>query len=218
LFVYVDESGDLGFSEKSTKFFVVSYLILETPHVVEHRMKKLLKKLHKRGVYAKGQCELKHSNSNQHVRISVLEELCKCEMNIGYIVLEKEKVYDTLRGNPNILYNYFIVHTIMINIVPKLNSSDKLVLILDKSLSGHSKEAFNIYARSKASWVAKINEKEYPIELSSIKIKHLRSHDEPCLQAVDFLAGTCFQKYERGNETNFQLIESKIEYFNYYWE
>ena len=125
-------------------------------------------------------------------------------MQMGYIVLEKQKVYPELQGNPNRLYNYLIVHTIMTNIVPKLTSSDKLVIILDKSLSGSSKEAFNEYARNKASWVIRIEEREYPVELSNIEVLHLSSHNEPCLQAVDFLAGVCFHKYERNNESNFQ--------------
>lgn len=49
--VYVDESGDLGFSPKSTKFFIIAFLTCDSSFNIRKEMSRLLKKLHKKGLY-----------------------------------------------------------------------------------------------------------------------------------------------------------------------
>jgi len=188
MYVYIDESGDLGFSLKSTQFFVVAYLNLEHPFEMEIAMKRQLKRLHEKRKYARGYNELKYSKSR-----------------------------DMHACNPTILYNYVIVDKVMRAVLPSVDSNDKLNIIVDKSLPRSSREAFNIYARNKASWLLTMWEKEYPIELSAIEVRHENSQKEPCLQAADFLAGACFCKYERNNDCYYQLFENKVEYFKYLW-
>ena len=46
--VYVDEAGDLGFSQSSTKYFIIAYLIVEHPNRVGTEVKRLLKTLNKK--------------------------------------------------------------------------------------------------------------------------------------------------------------------------
>ena len=45
---------------------------------------------------------------------------------------------------------------------------------------------------------------------ATITIKHSTGQEEPCLQAVDFVCGAVFTKYERGDSSYYNLIESKI--------
>ena len=217
MYVYIDESGNLGFSLKSTQFFVVAYLTLEHPFEMGKAMKRQLKRLHKRRKYARGYNELKYSKSRDAVKQKVLRKICQCDVKIGFVVLEKAKVVPQLKENPTILYNYLIVDKVMRAVLPSVDSNDKLNIIVDKSLPRSSREAFNIYARNKASWLLTIWDKEYPIEMSAIEVRHENSQKEPCLQAADFLAGACFCKYERNNDCYYQLFENKVEYFKYLW-
>lgn len=215
--VYIDESGDLGFSPKSTSFFVVAYLILDYPITIQTTLKRLLKRLHKRRKYARGAHELKFSKSRDYVRRKVLSSVCKSDVEIGFVVLEKAKVKLELRKKRTILYSYVIVDRVMRDILPGLGSTDELNIIVDRSLPRSSREAFNDYTRNKASWLLTILDKAHPIELSNIAVRHENSQYDPCLQAADFVAGTGFQKYERNNDCYYQLIEDRIQYFNYLW-
>lgn len=216
--VYIDESGDLGFSSKSTSFFVVAYLILEHHPALEKIMKRLLKLLHNRREYARRCNELKFSKSRNAVKQKVLSRICLCDMKIGFIVLEKKKVRVHLRNSPKILYNYVIVDQVMRNILPSLKPNDKLNITIDKSLSSSSRKAFNSYTINKASWLVTVQKKEYSIKLPNIEVHHRNSQNEPCLQVADFLAGACFQKYEHNNDFFYKMVEDKVEYFKYLWK
>jgi chorismate mutase len=219
MYVYIDESGDLGFSLRSSRYFVVAYLILDNPFEVAKIMKRLLKKLHERKEYARGCNELKYSNSKDAVRRKVLEKICKGNVEIGFVVLEKAKVKPELKEKTTVLYNFVIVDAVMKNILPRLTSTDKLYIVVDKTLSRLSKDAFNKYAINKASWLMTVQWRQTEqIRLSNIEVRHENSQREPCLQAVDFLAGACFHKYEHNNDCYYRIIESKVEYFDYLWK
>jgi len=218
MYVYVDESGDLGFSQRSTRFFVVAYLCVEQPFELTKKMKRLLKKLHKKKMYARGYNELKFSNSKDTIRVKVLETIYKSEVDIGYIVLEKAKVKPELQNKRTTLYNFVVVDRIMKNIIPLINPMTELNIIIDKSLPRSSRLAFNNYAKNKASWLFKIRWGQInSIMLSNIKVQHVNSQKEPCLQATDFLAGACFHKYEYGNDFYYRIISGKVKYFDYLW-
>lgn len=217
MYAYIDESGDLGFSPKSTSFFVVAYLILEHPIDIQITLKRLLKRLHKRRKYARKAHELKFSKSSDYVRRKVLSSICKSDVEIGFIVLEKAKVKLELREKHTILYSFVIVDRVMRDVLPSLKSTDKLNIIVDRSLPRSSREAFNNYARNKASWLLTVWDEVYPIELSNIEVQHENSQNEPCLQAADFLAGSGFHKWEFNNNSYYDIIKDKVEYLDYLW-
>ena len=59
--MFVDESGDLGFTKKSTKFFVVAYVECASPQSVRIGINRTLKHLHQRKKYSLARNELKFS-------------------------------------------------------------------------------------------------------------------------------------------------------------
>jgi hypothetical protein len=148
--VYVDESGDLGFSGSATKFFVVAHLELSQPFTVGKCVRRLLKDLHIKHEYAAKCNELKFSKSTSKVRARVLEQVCERDFGVGFIILKKEKVKPQLRENHTVLYNFVVVDTIMRCIIPRLMPGESLTLVIDKSLSSLAREGFNSYARNKA--------------------------------------------------------------------
>lgn len=152
------------------------------------------------------------------VRRIVLEKLSELEMNVGYIVLDKPMVHPHLREDLNGLYNYTVVHNIMFNILPIYDPADRLDVIIDKCLSRRRRESFNDYVRLKAGWVWKDRlGREVSIDLNRIKIEHRDSQKDPCLQAIDYLAGAGFQKYERGKAEFYEIIQDKIKCFKRLW-
>ena len=214
--VFIDESGDLGFSSKASNFFVAAYVVPENPWVIRRRLKRLLGRLHKRRRYSGS--ELKFSNSNNRVRLHVLGKCQEMEWIAGLIILEKRKVKPELREIPNQLYNYLIVNYLMKRVLQWLDPLDRLILCIDRSLSKSNREAFDTYVRDKASWVWNVElERKSPLIKNQITISHDRSQDECCLQLADYVAGAAFQKYERNRDDYFSLLGDKVAAFNYLW-
>ncbi|MDE1868287.1 MAG: hypothetical protein KGI08_11355, partial [Thaumarchaeota archaeon] len=62
--VFVDEAGDLGFSQQSTKSFVLSYVIMinDTPLFIRNKVRRLLKNTNTRRKIRGKSEEFKFSN------------------------------------------------------------------------------------------------------------------------------------------------------------
>ena len=216
MYVFVDESGDLGFSGRASRFFVVAYVFLDEPWVVRKFVRRILKRLHRGRKYTGS--ELKFSNSSHEVRQIVLRKLRKVDWETGLIVLEKVKVKEELRRDLNRLYNYVVVHHVMRNILLRLEPSERLLVYVDKSLPKSNRDAFNDYALRKAKWVwDRELGRTPPLRDSQIEVFHETSEREPCLQLADYVAGATFQKFERGRDEYYKLIEDRITAYNYLW-
>lgn len=164
--------------------------------------------MHKHYGLLEGQ-DSRFSKANKWVRTKILEEIVKHDVSVGEIVLKKWKVKPNLRKRLNVLYNYVVVHSIMLMIVPSLNSRDRLELNLDKCMSGFPAVAFSEYARDKLSYLWQVSlSRQTPIPY--VTVIQARSENEPCIQAADFIAGTIFRKYEKQDNTYYSILEQNI--------
>ncbi len=102
--IYLDESGDLGFSSKSSKYFVIAALLTKDRLQIERCITKVRKeRLSKK---YKRISELKYHNSSSIVKRRILECIAKKDIDIAFAVLRKHQVYQNLKEKPNILYNF----------------------------------------------------------------------------------------------------------------
>jgi hypothetical protein len=212
---FVDESGELGFSEKSTKFFIVAHVVPNPMNALEISMKRVLKRIHQKKGYHFSRNELKFSRMNAECRRTVIENISLCQADIGVVVVEKSKVKAELRNDLTILYNWLLVHHIMSALVPRLGSGEKIRIVFDKSLPKSRVASFNEYLRNKASYLAYVE--GYTIDLNHISLNHANSEFEPCLQAADAIAGAYFQKYEHSDAQYAEIIKDKVHSFRYLW-
>jgi hypothetical protein len=209
--VYVDESGDLGFSEESTKYFIIAFLSCDGSFTLRKEMTRLLKKLYSKHKYPRCHSELKFNRMSPCCRNAVLEKIATSDSYIGVIIVKKHKVIDRLRKEPSILYNYLLVHNIVSSLLPSLANHQKIKLVLDKSLSKKNILSFNEYVKNKASYLSYVHKTDFDSNL--ISVDHRYSQDEPCLQATDAIAGAYFQAYEKSDDSYVKLINEKISYF-----
>jgi hypothetical protein len=214
--IFIDESGDLGFSPKSSHYFVAAYIIPAETVGVRSSLSKLLKKMHKNQKYSGS--ELKFSNTSHDTRLWVLNKLMELDWTTGVVILEKKKVNRDLRGRPNILYNYSIVHNVMTRIMMLMGESQSIHLHIDRSLSSSNREAFDSYAREKARllWDGASGH-DSPLMPGQIALSHENSFNDPCIQLADFVAGSVFQKYERRKEEYYRVIEDRVTFSDYLW-
>jgi hypothetical protein len=216
LHVFVDESGDLGFSKAATKYFVVAYMECNAPIRIQTDLKRLLKHLHQKKIYSRSRNELKFSRMDDYCRKKVLQKIADFDASLGVVVLEKELVKPNLRKDPTILYNWSVVHNIMLSLIPQITAGNKIQITFDKSLPIWRINQFNSYVENKASYL--LYETGNSLPPNCISLNHMTSEREFCLQAADAVAGSYLQKYEKQNDEYTKIIENKVGFFKYLWK
>jgi hypothetical protein len=127
----MDESGDMGFSEKSSKWFLFTLALVEDERALERVIKKVWKTIRKKHKHA-GELHASHEKDVTITRVlQLLSELP--DLKIVTIILNKKKVHLDLREQKNYLYNYTanIVLERLIN-TKILDKNHSLSLIVDR--------------------------------------------------------------------------------------
>ena len=195
-YIYIDESGDLGFSEKSSKVLVISALITNDPSKLDRIIKNARRNKFKKEL--KNANEIKFNKSSPEVRkyfINKLNETCSCSgVNC---IMEKKKVSSPyLKGHKDKLYN-FVAGRLADAI--KLDC-DNVEIRIDKS-KGKSflREDFNNYFTPKLTNGSNFN--------NPITIKHSYSENFSGIQFADILAGAVYHKFNNGDSQYIDIID-----------
>jgi len=207
-FIYLDESGDLGFKKGSSKYFVISFIAMDTKtNLILKRKIKKVKIRHK----IRKDVEIKANKSNHSLRVDVLKEICSLPIEIYSITTKKQGINKSLRKDTNIFYNY-MVNLILVPYIERSKISN-LCLIADSRINKVSKGMrFGDYLKYKIFFENSL----YKVKLD---IKYLDSLTSYGLQAVDFIANSIFKSYEQTNDRyrkalRRSIIEDKRLYFN----
>jgi len=202
--IYIDESGDLGFTEPSSAYFVLAALIVHNPLAV-HRCFARVRRTKLRKKYRELP-EFKFNNSGPEIKKRILSCIASADVEICYRVLRKNQVYPHLRANHQIVYNY-LTGSLISNIVQRFHPDTGVEITVDKSLNGIQRDAFDQYL------VYKTMEKNMAGDLSTteIRIDHADSRREPCIQAVDFVAGALHYYYRTNDDTFSRIIDCKVK-------
>lgn len=203
-FIYLDESGDLGFDfckTKTSKYFVITFLFSKDSKPIEKIIKKVYQSFSPR--------ELKTHSGVLHcfkekpaTRIKLLSMLNNKDISIVSVFLNKKNVFDKLKNKKHILYNY--VTNILLdrvysnNLIPK----DKPICLIasKRETNKFLNENFTQYLKSQVKNNHEIN--------LSIEIK--TPYENKCLQVVDFVCWAIFRKIEHGDCQYYNIIEKKI--------
>jgi hypothetical protein len=208
LFIYLDESGDLGFNKGSSKYFVISLIAMnpETNLLLKRKIIKVKKK------YNIGKnIEIKGNKSSYSLRMAILKEICSLPINIYSITTKKYGINKALRKDTNIFYNY-MVNLILVPFIEKTKHNN-ICLIADNRINKVSKGMrFGDYLKYKLFFEKSL----YHIKL---KIDYYDSMTSYGLQAVDFVSNSIFKSYEQGNKKYVRalernIIQNKKLYFN----
>jgi hypothetical protein len=192
-YIYLDESGNLGFTEKSGTYFVVASLCVDSEKTVHRCIKNVRTGLNSK--YKKN--ELKFSNSSNANRRRVLQCISRRDISLSFLVLNKNWVPMDLRQNIPKLHTYMIGQ-LLSHILSNM-SGTRINIIVDKFLHNNKIDGFNEYMDT-----------NIPINM---KIQHVSSDGNNGIQAVDFVAGAINRKYRQNDSTFYNLIENKIDIF-----
>jgi hypothetical protein len=215
MFIYLDESGDLGFDfqkRKTTKTFVITLLICSTEssrREFAKAVKRTLKnKLNRKKKKTRIISELKGTDTTIGVKKYFFRNIKSNRWAIYSLVLNKVRVEPHLRTKigKKKLYN-FLSRVLLENL--NLSKVQRNVeLVVDRCKNKKEVKDFNQYL---------INQLEALLPLNTdLNISHLTSQESTGLQAVDLFSWGIFRKYENGDSEWYDIYGHKIKFETVY--
>jgi len=199
MYVYLDESGDLGFDQRSTRYFTIAFVIVEDPIPFKRCVKAVKIKYH----IPQG-AELKGYTTRKIIKEDLLHRFLKLDMEVHAITVRKENVEPKLRKDTNILYNYMVGLSLVERILEEPVDARVVVDVDRRITSITSGFKFNEYLRYKI-WYEK---ERRDIDL---EIHHLDSHAAYTIQGIDVICNSIFRKYNSNNYALFNIIQDKVK-------
>ncbi|TDR32604.1 DUF3800 domain-containing protein [Hydromonas duriensis] len=200
--IYLDESGDLGwnFNLGSSCFLTLAAIII--PAHLSHHLERLV-----RGIYkSRKRClknELKSVELSSIERQNFVNALVKLnekhrEIYFKSITVNKKKVNDSFRKNPNGLYNYMT----KLLLVESMTSYKIIDFLPDsRSIKTSYKHALHQYLEQmllEQTIIKADTANTYPTILNTTPYD---SKNHLGIQAADILASLCWAKHEHNNLT-----------------
>jgi len=211
--LYLDESGDLGFdfvNKKPSEYFTICILATSqrTSNLAFKRaVKRTLKnKLNGKSNRARIIEELKGSATRLEIKKYAWNHLRDQKFGIYSLTLNKRRLYEQLAQDKNRVYN-FIARQV-IDQLPFEKADGGVQLIVDRSKGKKQVWKFNDYIRTQL-------EGRIPPDVS-LDFIHADSKLWPGIQWADMFAWGIFQKYERRNLEWYDTFRSKIQYDEQY--
>jgi hypothetical protein len=199
MYVYLDESGDLGFAQGSTNYFTIAFAIVENPILFRRCVKKVKMK------YSIPQnVELKGTSTRKIIKEDLLSRLLRLDMEIHAITVNKENVEPRLRTNTNILYNYIVGLSLVERVLEEAINSRVIVEVDKRITSVTSGFNFNDYLKYKIWYEAERQDID-------LHIHHLDSHKAYAIQGIDVICNSIYRKYSSDDNKLFNIIQSKIK-------
>jgi hypothetical protein len=198
-YVYLDESGDLGFRQGSTRYFTIAFVTMENPIPFRRCVKKVKVKHHiPRNV------ELKGNTTRKKIKEDLLLEFAKLDIEVYAITVRKANVEPRLRTNTNILYNYIVGLSLVERALEEPTNSRIIVEVDKRITSVTSGFNFNDYLKYKIWYEAKRQDID-------LHIHHLDSHQAYAIQGIDIICNSIFRKYNSNNYKLFNIIQGKVK-------
>jgi len=202
-YIFLDESGDLGFNfekKKTSKIFVITLLFTDNKRPIEKIVKKTHSELRKK--YKRKFGALDAVREKPITRQRLLKRLDEKDCVIMTIYLNKKRVYTKLQEEKAVLYNY--VANILLDRIytKKIIPIEKTIELIasKRETNKFLNENFKNYLDSQVKNRHK----------TRIKINIKTPSDEKSLQVVDFVSWAIFRKYEYGDDSYYNLIKNKV--------
>ncbi len=211
MFIYLDESGDLGFDYnklKTTKKFIIAILICYS-NTARREFKKAVRrtlknKLNRKTIKSNSITELKGTNTTLKIKEYFLKNIKNNDWDIYTLALNKVRVESHLRtkNGKKKLYNF--LSRVLLEKLPINRAERNVELVVDRCKNKEEIRDFNQYL---------INQLEALLPLNTaLYISHLTSIESSELQAVDLFCWGIFRKYEFNDTEWYDRFCHKVGY------
>jgi len=201
LYIYMDESGDLGFAKnkKGSENFVITFLITDNPKSIE----KIVKKTH---TYLKRttrkSAHILHANKQKHsIKKYLLKHLTQKSCEVAFITLHKNDIM--IPKLQHDMYNTLTQALMEALFALKHINTAKQQVTLIASRRETNKILNNTFIDSLKKHIYTKFTKELTIYIKP-------PHTEKALQAVDFVSWALYRKIEYNDDAYYNSIKSII--------
>lgn len=200
-YILLDESGDLGFSfdKNSSKYFIVTIVFTEN----KRRLEKIARTIHKGLSKKHKNVGVLHAYQEKPIdRQRLLKRLNDSDCSILAIILNKEKVYTKLQDEKTVLYNY-VTNILLDRLFTKRPISTKKTITLIAS----QRETNRFFNKNFRDYLANQVKNNHEAEMD---VRIATPASEKSLQVADFASWAIYRKYEKGDESYYNIIKSRI--------
>lgn len=198
--VFLDESGDLGFSGRSSRHFIVIALASPEPIQLNRLLKKVRRRVRPSGMKAP---EFKFSSSPDRVRRLLLKGLSKTSSIVTWSAIVKADMPPADRGDKRGIY-LRLSSAALSELMRRIHAGD-VDIVLDKWSSNRSVRAdIGRHLRGIA------NSCHGGHFAPSVSISYLDSANSAGIQLADVIAGAVFQSLEHADNSYLNHVTNLI--------
>lgn len=202
-YIFLDESGDLGFDftkVRTSQYFVITLLFAKKKRPLEKVIRVAHKGLRKKYRMRSDVLHAFHEEPATCTR--VIKKLAEKDCSIMTIYLNKKKVYTHFQDEKQVLYNY------VVNILLDRIMTRRLIPVDGPiELVASRRETNKFFNENFRQYLERQILDHHQLNLT-VKIK--TPSEEKVLQAVDFASWAIFRKYEYKDDTYYQLLKESI--------
>ena len=205
LYLYLDESGDLGFdfvNKKPSAFFTICVLAIkgrDNDRALANVVRAVLRRRHFLTNNKDGQ-ELKGYTALPEMKQLFYKKTGTINFKLYSVTLNKKRVYQHLAMDKDRTYNY--IARLALEHVNFKDAAVRVIMTVDKSKSRKGVIVFNDYVISQI--------KSFIDPLVPLDIIHVNSQESPGLQAADMFAWGIFRKYEKADMEWFNVFKARV--------
>lgn len=211
MFIYLDESGDLGFNfekRKTTKKFVITLLVCNsdaTRKELDKAVRRTLKnKLNRKKKNSRFITELKGTATTVTVKKYFFRNIKTNKFAIYSLILNKIRVENHLQTKIGKKKLYNFLARLLIEKLDLSKVQRNVELIVDRCKNKKEVRDFNQYL---------VNQLEALLPLNTdLNILHLTSQESTGLQAVDLFSWGIFRKYENNDIEWYKVYSDKVRF------
>jgi hypothetical protein len=206
LYLYLDESGDLGFdfvNKKPSEYFTICILTVkgkENDRALAKAVKAVIGRKLRKGA-KKHISELKGIDTTLPIKKYFYRLASRVPFNLYSVTLNKRNAYDSLSSDKERIYNY--IARLALEHVDFRDAAVRVIITVDKSKARQEIFGFNRYiiGQVKAAVDPRI-----PLE-----IYHVVSNESPGLQAADLFAWGVSRKYELRDMEWYSVFRERLK-------
>lgn len=198
--VYIDESGDLGFSRGSTEHFIVAAMAVPKGLPLAMATNKCRRRFKSS---LKGNPEVKFNRCGAPVRRFILEAVHDLGPTIVWSGVRKSFIPTRLRSDKDWIWRW--VACMAVSEVSRTTSARRMDVVVDRrsvkkvarrTMEGEIEEA-----------ILGCHAGVFPPDA---RVSHVDSFSSAGLQLVDHIAGAVFQHLERGNSSYLEIVKDRV--------
>lgn len=211
MFIYLDESGDLGFDfskRKTTKKFIITILVCNSDTARKElgkAVRRTLKnKLNRKKNKPRLITELKGTNTTLKIKQYFFRNIKSDDWAIYALALNKSRVEASLKTKAGKKKLYNFLSRFLLEKLPLSNTEQNVEMVVDGSKNKKETKDFNQYLFNQVEALLPLN--------TAFDISHLSSAESTPLQAVDLFCWGIFRKYERDDKAWYDVFKDKIRF------